>query len=73
MTYDYVNEDILTSINVCLFVCLFVCLIDLILYAHKCLYFTDPLNGVLNQNLMNTCLSKLFVCEVSKRCLVYFH
>ena len=27
----------------------------------KCLYFTDPLNGVLKQNLMKTCLS--FISE----------
>ena len=40
---------------------------------YKGLYITDPLNGVLKQNPMKTCLSKLFFCEVFKRYLVYFH
>ena len=31
---------------------------------YKRLYFTDPLNGVLKQNLLKTCPSKSFFCEV---------
>ena len=32
----------------------------------KLLYITDPLNGVLKQNLMKTCLSKLFYVKFLK-------
>ena len=40
---------------------------------YKRLFITDPINGVLKQNLMKTCLSKSFFLEVFKRYLVYFH
>ena len=36
---------------------------------NKRLYITDPLNGVLKQNLMKICLSKSFSVKI-KRCLV---
>ena len=40
---------------------------------YKRSYITDPLNGVVKQNLIKTCLSKSFFCEIFKRSLVYFH
>ena len=33
---------------------------------YKCLYITDPLNGVLKQTLMKTCLSKSFSVKFFK-------
>ena len=38
---------------------------------YKGLYITDPLNGVLKQNLMKTCLSKSFSVKFLKD--LYFH
>ena len=40
---------------------------------YKRLHITDPLNGVLKQNLLKTRLSKSFSVKFLKRCLVYFY
>ena len=39
---------------------------------HKRFYITDPLNGVLKQNLMKVCLSKSFSVKFLKDVLYIF-